>query len=178
MQNLLLGPIIRLIPVGLILLGFQNQVMAEHPVFDVRLQLLLSLAAATGAVSSAETGALCGFILGMLFDLSSGQPLGQSALAYGVAGLAGGYLHTLTAVPRWWMIGLFTGLAAAAGEAATPVIMLLTGRDGWLNADLLRVVPIVALGAVLLSPLLGPLGRWSMRVRKPQWKVIPGDHAA
>ncbi|HQV56935.1 MAG TPA: hypothetical protein PKV27_02910, partial [Ilumatobacteraceae bacterium] len=101
-----------------------------------------------------------------------------SALAYGVAGLAGGYLHGLSAVPRWWMIGIFTGLAAAAGEAATPVIMLLTGRDGWLNGGLVRIVPIVALGAVALSPLLCPLGRWSMRVRKPQWKVIPGDQAA
>ena len=178
MRNFLLGPVVRLIPLGLVLLAIQTQVFANHPVGGVRVQLLLSLAAATGAAASAEHGAVCGFILGMLFDLGGGQPLGQSALAYGLAGLVGGYIQSIVDVPRWWMMAVFTGIGAGAGEAATPMIMLLTGRDGWLDARLLKVVPIVAVAALVMSPVLCPLGRWSMRVRKPQWRVRSSEEAA
>lgn len=178
MRNLLLGPILRLVPIGLVLLGFQDEVCAAHPIAGVRVQLLLAMSAAIGAMCSAEHGAVAGFILGLLSDLTGGQPLGQSALAFGTAGLIAGYVRMLTVVPRWWMIGLFIGLASAAGEALIPVIMLLTGRDGWLNADLFRVVPIVAIASVVLAPVLCPVGRWTMRVRKPQWKVPSVDAAA
>ena len=172
MRAVLGGPIPRLVLFGFVLLGIQNTVLANHPVGDVRIQILLALAAAAGAGAGAERGALAGFVMGMMYDLSSGQPLGLTALAYGLAGLVAGYLQVIKPVPRWWMLGGFAALGAAAGEASLPVLMAMTGQGGWVGFRLLRVIPVVAVAAVVLAPVFVPVGRWLVGFRPPQWKVM------
>lgn len=173
MRAAIQGPVPRLVVIGLILLGVQNAVAAQHPIADVRVQVLLALVVAAGVSSGAERGALAGFVLGMMYDLSSGQPLGQTALAYGLAGLVAGYLQVLTPVPRWWMLAGFTVLGAVAGEAAVPFVKLVTGQEGWVSSELLRIVTVVSLSSVILLPVLLPIGRWVVALRRPQWKVLP-----
>ena len=173
MRHVVNGPVLRLILVGLVLLGVQNTLCANHPITDVRIQVLLAFTAAAGAASSAERGALAGFVLGMMYDLSSGQPLGQTALAYGFGGLVAGYLTVLKPVPRWWMIAGFVTLGAAAGEAAIPVVMLITGQQGWLSMRVFRVVGIVTVAALALAPIFVPIGRWAVAYRSPHWKALP-----
>lgn len=173
MRHVVSGPVPRLFLVGLVLLGLQNTVFSNHPITDVRIQVLLAFTAAAGAASSAERGALAGFVLGMMYDLSSGQPLGQTALAYGFGGLVAGYLTVLKPVPRWWMIAGFVALGAAAGEAAIPVLMLVTGQQGWLSWRVVRVVGIVTVASVVLAPIFVPIGRWAVAHRAPQWKALP-----
>lgn len=172
MRTVLAGPLPRLLLFGFILLGVQNTVLASHPLANVRVQVLLALVAAAGAGAGAERGALAGFVLGMMYDLSSGQPLGQTALAYGFAGLVAGYLQVITPVPRWWMLAGFTALGAAAGETAVPVLMSVTGQTGWITARLLTIIPIVVIASVVLAPLFVPIGRWLVGYRPPQWKVM------
>ncbi len=173
MRHFVQGPIPRLVAFGLILLGVQNTVCAAHPLFGVRIQLPLAFVVAAGAASTAERGALAGFVLGMMYDLSSGQPLGQTALAYGLGGFVAGYLSVVRPVPRWWMIAGFAALGAVAGEGSVPVLMLVTGQEGWLGLRMVKVLVVVAAGCLaLLAPLFTP-ARWAAGLRRPKWRVMP-----
>jgi hypothetical protein len=109
----------------------------------------------------------------MMFDLAAGTPLGSSALAFGLGGLVAGYVLMITPDPQWWLGALFAALGAVVGEAAIPVIKLLIGQDGWITPRLAVVLPVQAVAAAVLSPLLVPLGRWMMAVKRKKWKAIP-----
>lgn len=172
MRALFLGPVLRLVPVGLLALAVQRVIAAEHPIADVKLQVVLALVVAAGVGGGADRGAVAGFVLGLLFDLSGDTPLGVMGLAYGLAGMTAGYVHTITPDPQWWLMMLFGAAGAAVGEASVPGFELIAGGQDWQGAGLWREVPIVALAAGLVCPLMVPLGRWAMGVRARKWKVI------
>ncbi len=172
MRGFVVAPLIRLVPVGLVALSIQRVVFANHPLHDVQIQLVLALVVAAGAGGGMDRGAVAGFVLGMMADASGDTPLGVLALAYGVGGMTAGYLHRFTPDPQWWLAVLFATMGAAVGEAAIPVVKTLTGEQGWINANLLVTVPIVAVAAGLLCPLLMPTGRWMMGVKRKKWKAI------
>lgn len=172
MRPFFAGPFLRLLPVGLLALSLQRVLFAHHPVFDVKLQLVLALVVAAGAGGGADRGAVAGFVLGMLYDMSGDTPLGVMALAYGLGGMAAGSLHRFTPDPQWWLAALFATLGAAVGEAAVPLVEVITGQSGWITTDLLHIIPIVAVTAGLLCPLLMPVGRWMMGVKRKKWKAI------
>ncbi len=50
------------------------------------MQVVLALVAAAGASGGSERGAVAGFVLGAMFDLVEGTPLGSTAIAFTVAG--------------------------------------------------------------------------------------------
>ncbi len=173
MRAAVFGPVPRLVLAGLIVLGFQNTVVADHPLFGARLSLPLAVAVACGAGSGAERGALAGFVLGLMYDLSTSEPIGQHALAYGAAGMIAGYLLVFIPAPRWWMTAGCVALGAAVGEGLLPGLKMLTGDDGWMGWRLLPVVAIVVVGALALAPLLIPVGRLVTAFKAPRWKVLP-----
>ncbi len=172
MRTVVFGPLIRLVPVGLIALSIQRVVFAAHPVHDVKLQFVLALVVAAGAGGGADRGAVAGFVLGLLYDASGNTPLGLMALAYGVAGMTAGYVHTFTPDPQWWLASIFAFFGAAVGEAAIPVAEVITGESGWVTRDIALTVPIVAAFCALMCPLLMPVGRWMMGVRRKKWKAM------
>jgi cell shape-determining protein MreD len=175
MRSFLLGPVLRLFPVGLVLLAIQRSLLAQLRPFDVVLQIVLALVAAAGAGAGPERGALAGFMLGTMYDLSVGTPLGLTALIYALAGFVAGYVMTLTPTPPWWLAAVFSGIGAAVGEAALPFGKTVIGQDGWITSRMLTVVPVVAVFAVVISPLLVPVGRWCMCVKKQKWRAIPNE---
>ena len=172
MRNFVLGPLLRLLPVGLLAMAFQRVLFARHPIHDVRLQLVLALVVAAGAGGGAERGAVAGLVLGMVYDLNGNTPLGLMALAYGLGGMTAGYVHTFTPDPQWWLASLFALVGAAVGELAIPVAEVITGQSGWITGRVLLVVPMVAVAAALLCPLLIPVGRWMMGVTRKKWKAM------
>src|SRR5215207_807896 len=123
------GPLLRLISVGLILLALQRTLFTDLTPGGVVLQVMLALAAATGAGTGSQKGALAGFVLGLMYDLGSNTPLGSSSLTMGLAGFVAGYVMALTVDPQWWLAALFTGLGAAVGEAAVPVVRAFIGEE-------------------------------------------------
>ena len=159
------GPLIRIIPVGMILLALQRTIFVELTVDGVILQVMTAFAAAAGAVGGSERGAVVGFVLGLMYDLVEGTPLGSTAVVMTVAGVVAGLLALITPDPQWWMLAIFTGLGAAAGEIATPVVRVLIGEAAPFDASIATIVPIVALSAVVMSPLLVPLARWCLRLK-------------
>jgi len=170
--SLVQGPLPRLVLVGIVLVALQETLFIDLRPAAVTVQIVLALAAAAGAAAGSQQGALAGFVLGLMYDLRAGTPLGSSSLAMGVGGFVAGYSLSITVDPQWWLAMLFTGLGAAVGEGITPVIRALIGEEGHLTARLLTVVPVVAVAAMIVSPLFVPLGRWCMRVKKTDWTKV------
>jgi rod shape-determining protein MreD len=172
-RNFLFGPLVRLLPVGCTVLALQRTILTEMRPFGVVLQIVLALVAGAGAGAGPERGAIAGFILGMMFDLAAGTPLGLTAMIYALAGFVAGYVVTLTPTPPWWLASVFAGIGAAVGELAIPIGKTLIGQDGWVTTRLFTIVPVVAVFALLVGPLMVPVGRRCMCVRRPKWKAIP-----
>lgn len=168
---LIQGPLIRLVPVGMVLLAFQRTILVELRVDGVIVQVLLALAAAAGAAGGSERGAVAGFVLGIMYDLVEGTPLGSTAIAMTIAGIVAGLLPMIAADPQWWLLAIFTALGAAAGEAAAPVVRLFIGEEEPFPPDMVKVVSIVAGAAFVLSPVFVPLARWCFRIRTAEWKA-------
>jgi rod shape-determining protein MreD len=163
--------LIRLIPVGMVMLALQRNLFAEIKVSGVIVQVVLALAAAAGAAGGSERGAVAGFTLGIMFDLVEGTPLGSTAIAFTLAGAVAGLLALVAADPQWWLSAIFVGLGAAVGEAMIPVVRIFIGEEDPWPSEMLKVVAIVTVAAMVLSPLLVPLGRWCLRIRGAEWKA-------
>ena len=172
MRALLAGPVLRLVSVGLVVLSIQRTVAADHPVGGVRVQVVLALVAGAGAGAGSERGAFAGFVLGLMYDLAVGSPLGLTALCYGVAGMVAGYVVSITPDPQWWLAMIFVAVGGAIGEAAVPVVRLLTGEAGWVNARMIPIVIVAALSSAVLSPIFVPVGRWCAGARRKKWKAM------
>ena len=177
MRSFLLGPVVRLVPIGLCFLALQRTLFADLRPFDVRLQIVLALVAAAGAGAGPERGAIAGFVLGTMYDLALGTPLGLTALIYALAGFIAGYVVTLTPTPPWWLATIFTGLGTAVGETTLPFGKALIGQSGWVTRRMFTIVPTVTVFAAVLSPLLVPLGRWCMCVRRAKWRAMTDEEA-
>jgi rod shape-determining protein MreD len=171
LASLVQGPLLRLASVGLILVALQRTLFTDLRPAGVSVQVVLALAAAAGAAGGPQKGALAGFVLGLMYDLAAGTPLGSSSITMGLAGYAAGYVTSITIDPQWWLAALFTALGAAIGEAAVPVVRTFIGEEDVFSPRLATVVGVVAAGALLLSPLLVPVGRWCLRIKRPEWKA-------
>ncbi len=163
------GPLVRVIPLGLLLLALQRTIFVEVQVAGVIIQIMIATAAAAGVAGGSERGALVGFVFGVMFDLAEGTPLGSTAAAMTIAGVVGGLLALIAADPHWWLAAIFTGLGAAVGALMIPVVRVFIGEPEPFQEELYVVVPIVAVSAAIMSPLLVPLARWSLRLRRPEW---------
>lgn len=163
------GPLIRVIPVGLVLLALQRTLLVDIQVAGVIVQILTAAAAAAGVAGGSERGALVGFVFGVMFDLAEGTPLGSSAVAMIVAGLVGGLVAYIAVDPQWWLGMIFTAAGTASGVATVPVVRAFVGERSPFHPDLVLVVGVTAAAGAVLSPLLVPLGRWMVRVKRPEW---------
>ena len=167
--SLVQGPLPRLVFVGVIVVALQNTLFVELRPAAVTVQLVLALVAAAGAGSGPQKGALAGFVLGMMYDLRAGTPLGSSSISMGVGGFMAGYSLSITVDPQWWLAMIFTGVGAAVGETMVPVVRSFVGEESHFTPRLLTVIPVVTIAAMLMSPVLVPIGRWCMRVKKTDW---------
>ena len=79
---------------------------------------------------------------------------------------------TITPDPQWWLAAIFATVGAVVGEAAIPFAEVITGESGWVTRELMVVLPVVGAAAFVLCPLLLPIGRWMMGVRRKKWKAM------
>ncbi len=170
--SLVQGPLPRLVLVGIMLVALQETLFIDLRPAAVTIQVVLALAAAAGAAAGPQKGALAGFVLGMMYDLRAGSPLGSSSLSMGLGGFVAGYSLSITVDPQWWLAMIFTGIGAAVGETMVPVVRSFIGEEGHFTPRLFTVIPVVTVAAMILSPLFVPLGRWCMRVKKVDWTKV------
>lgn len=173
MRRLLRSPWLRFVPVALVVLGIQQAIAAEYRVGDVVVQVGLAFAVAIGAGVGSERGGLAGFVLGAMTDLAFATPLGTHALAYGLGAIVAGYVRAITPDPQWWLTALFVALGAAVGEMTVATVRLFLGDTASLDTNLIAIILVVSAFAALVSPLLVPVGRWCMGVRRKTWRAIP-----
>ena len=169
------GPVIRLIPVGMLLLALQRSLFVEIAIAGVTIQVVLALAAAAGAAGGSESGAMAGFVLGVMYDMLEGLPIGSTAIPMTIAGTVAGFLAIVVAEPHWWLAMLFTMMGAAVGEVMVPVTRLFIGASDPFELRLTLIVPVVAIAAGVLSPLFVPLARWCLRIRSAEWVAPPRE---
>src|SRR4051794_36024802 len=137
--------LIRVIPIGMALLALQQTLFVEMKPFGVIIQLLLAFAASAGAAGGPERGAITGFVLGLMFDLAIGTPLGSSSITMGLAGYIAGWCDVIRIDTTWWLAAIFVGIGAAAGEAAVPVVRGFIGEGGGLVPRMSENIPLLAL---------------------------------
>jgi cell shape-determining protein MreD len=170
------GPLIRIIPVGMVLLALQRTLFVSLQVDDVIIEVMMATAAAAGVAGGSERGALVGFVFGVMYDLAEGAPLGSAAVAMTVAGIVGGLLALIAADPHWWLGAIFTALGTAAGVVMIPIVRTFIGETAPVGDRLVAVLPVVTIAAALMSPLLVPLARWCLRLKRSEW-TQPVDDA-
>lgn len=166
--------LIRVIPIGMALLALQKTMFVEMQPFGVVIQLLLAFAASAGAAGGPERGAITGFTLGLMFDLSVGTPLGSSAITMGLAGYIAGWCDVIRIDTTWWLAAIFVAIGAGAGEAAVPVVQRFIGEEDAFVPEMAKIVPVVAVAAAIASLLLVPISRWALKLGRPEWK-LPAD---
>ncbi|MFK7917527.1 MAG: rod shape-determining protein MreD [Ilumatobacter sp.] len=164
--------LIRVIPVGMVLLALQRTVFVDVKVSGVILQLVLAFVVAAGSTGGSERGAVMGFTLGIMFDLVEGTPIGSTAIAFTLAGAIAGLLALIAADPQWWLKAVFVGVGAAVGEALVPVVRIFIGEEDPWPPQMLKVVLIVAVFAMVISPILVPISRWCLRIRGAEWTAL------
>lgn len=167
--SFLQGAVPRLLVVGLVVVALQNTLFLELRPLGMTMQIVLALAAACGAVGGPQKGALAGFVLGVMFDLRAGTPLGSSAAAFGIGAFLAGTSLRITVDPSWWLASLFTGLGAAIGEGLTPVVRMFIGEDDPLRRRWYVGVLVVGVSSAVLGPLLAPIARWAVKVKRIDW---------
>jgi len=165
------SPLSRVVPIAMALLALQKALFVEVRPFGVIVQLLLAFAASAGAVAGTEQGAITGFVLGLMFDLAVGTPLGVSAITMGLAGHVAGWADRIRIDTTWWLAAGFVALGSAVGESSVPVVRRFIGEEDAFSVELVTVVPVVTVSSALLSVVLVPAARWALRIERPMWKL-------
>lgn len=172
---LLNSSLTRIIPIGMALLALQKTLFVELQPFGVIIQIVLAFAASAGAAGGPERGAITGFSLGIMFDLAVGSPLGSSSITMGIAGYIAGWVDLIRVETTWWLAAIFVGLGAGAGEAGVPVVRRFIGEQDAFVPEMAKIVPVVAVAAAAASVVLVPIGRWSLKLERSEWKMPADD---
>lgn len=158
----------RLVLVGTAFLGLQTTILNDMRPFGVSLQVMVLLAAASGLARGPETGAIAGFVVGLLYDLVLTTPLGLGAAVFAVVGYAAGHANTFVHAPTWWTRMLMASAASALGMFLMPVALEVTGTEGALTSQVLVIALVVAVFNALAAPPAHFVCRWALRERQRQ----------
>jgi rod shape-determining protein MreD len=148
---------------------FQIGVVSEVPVFGVTIDLSPLLVAFIGLLCGSVLGAVSGFGVGLLVDLSLGQTLGLSSLVLTLIGYASGRLRELRDPQAALTPVLVGAVAAATALIGYSVMELMLGVDAPVSVELVRQIAF----GVLVDTLVA-LPMWLL-VRRCMIGGLPKD---
>ena len=157
----------RLVMVGLLFLGLQTTILNDMRPFGVCLQIMLLLAVSSGLAKGSETGAIAGFIVGLLYDMVLTTPMGLCAAVFAIVGYLSGYAHLFVHESTWWTRIIVGSTASLVGMVLLPVAFTITGSDGVLTTHVLTVAFVVAAFNALFTVPVERVCRWALREPKP-----------
>ncbi|MBU3688328.1 MAG: rod shape-determining protein MreD [Acidimicrobiales bacterium mtb01] len=166
MIELINRPTVRLTLIGLLALVVQTTLLADLEFDGIALQIMLALSIGAGISGGSERGAMAGFIFGLMFDLVLSSPLGLTALVYGLVGFLAGYVNSLAVANPWWLNALIGLGGSAAATFTYPVVATWVGVDGWLTTRVIEVAAVVAVANALLVPVVVPVMRWGLVIKR------------
>jgi rod shape-determining protein MreD len=163
------GLVARVAALSVVVVLFQIGVVSEVPVFGVNADLTPLLVAFVGLLCGSTLGALTGFAVGLLVDLTLLQTLGLSSLVFTLIGYWAGRLRELRD-PQAALTPLLVGAAAAATALVGYSLMeFLLGVDAPVSFDLLRQIVLGTLVDTIVA-----LPMWAL-VRRTLGGALPED---
>jgi rod shape-determining protein MreD len=166
MSSLLRRSTFRLTVVAFFVLSIQTTLCADMKVFGVTADLMLLGATASGVAGGPQSGALAGFVFGIMFDLVLVTPFGISPLVYGLAGFLAGYAQSLTVDPTWYLSTVFVAGASAAGVVGLALTRQFVGTEAQIQSSLIRSAVVVGVVNGVIAPLALPVQRWCLGIRR------------
>lgn len=153
----------RLVLIGLLFLSLQTTILNEMRPFGVSIEVMLLLAAATGIAKGSETGAIAGFVVGLLYDMVLTTPLGLCAVVFAVVAYLAGFVHSFVHEPTWWSRILIVSLASAAGTILLPVAFTVTGATGVFTTNIFSVLAVVTVANAIGALPASWLCEWALK---------------
>jgi rod shape-determining protein MreD len=144
----------RVAVLSVVVVFVQIGVVSEVPVFGVSVDLSPLLVAFAGLLCGSLVGAVTGFAVGLLLDLSLVQTLGITSLTFTLIGYGAGRLRELRD-PQAALTPLLVGAAAAAcATVGYSLIEFLLGVDAPVSWELLREIVVgVLIDTALALPM-------------------------
>jgi rod shape-determining protein MreD len=159
----------RVAALAVVLVLFQTGVVSEVPVFGVNADLSPLLVAFIGLLCGSMLGAVAGFAIGLLVDLTLLQTLGLTSLVFTLIGFWCGRLRELRD-PQAALTPLLVGAAASAAALIGYSLMeFMLGVDAPVSFELLRQI---VLGIVVNTIVALPM--WAI-VRRALEGALPED---
>jgi rod shape-determining protein MreD len=147
----------------------QISVISDVPLFGVSIDISPLLVAFTGLLCGSMLGALTGFAVGLLIDLTLMQTLGLTSLTFTLIGYWAGRLRELRD-PQAALVPLVVGAAAAASAmVGYSLIEFLLGVDAPVSFELLREIVV---GMIVDTIVAVPV--WAL-VRRALIGGLPDD---
>jgi rod shape-determining protein MreD len=157
---------IRVPLVTFVALAVQLSLFTDMRPFDAIADIMLLLVLASGMVAGPRDGALCGFFIGVVYDLMLRTPFGLSALTYAMVGYAAGYLQALVSSAPWWIGMLVMGGASAVAVAGYAAVGSVFGLKDAINLHLVTVMLVVGVVNLLLAVPALWVQRWALLGRE------------
>ncbi len=161
----------RIAVLTVVVVFFQIGVVSEVPVFGVTVDLTPLVVVFVGLLCGSMLGAISGFAVGLLVDLTLVQTLGVTSLIFTLIGYWAGRLRELRD-PQAALTPLLVGAAAAATAlVGYSLIEFMLGVDAPVSFQLLRQIVL----GVLVDTIVA-LPMWLL-VRRALEGALPEDPA-
>lgn len=151
----------RLLVLVVVTFLIQIAVLNQIVVFGAHPDAMVLIAVAAGIVAGPVRGATFGFVAGLAADLAVNLPYGLSALAFVLTGFGAAYLAGAAAGRD--LAGtrvVLVMLGALFGTLLYAIIGAIVGQPDMLGTHLVRVLVIVAVGALVLGAPTLRAARW------------------
>ena len=142
----------------------QSTVLAELRLAGVRPDLLVLAVVSVAVATDPTTGAVFGFLAGLVADLLFDLPVGVSALVYTAVGFAVGTVRVYVTSHLPLVHLALAGVASLASVWCCGLLLRVFDLSSW--AAVIRAGPLVALYNLLLTPFVYPVV-WALTERVP-----------
>jgi len=162
------GLLARIAALVVVAVLIQISVVSEVPVFGVNVDLSPLLVVFIGLLCGATMGAVAGFALGLLVDLTLLQTLGVSSLIFTVVGYLAGRLREVRD-PQAALTPLLVGAAGTAvASVGYSLVEFLLGVDAPVSLQLLRQVLLGVVVNAIVAPAVWVLVRRALEGSLPE----------
>ncbi len=152
---------VRLALLVITLVVLQTTVFTHLRVFGAIPDLCLVATVAVAFEEGPQTGAIFGFVSGLVLDLFLASPLGLSALANSVTGYSVGIFQSGFVRESRTMPMVLGGIGGLIGGTIFAVVGGIVGEAGYLSLTSVRVIIVAALYDAVVAPLVFPFVRWA-----------------
>lgn len=152
---------VRLVLLVVTLVVLQTTVFPHLRVFGAIPDLLLVATVAVAFEEGPQTGAIFGFVSGLVLDLFLASPLGLSALANSVTGYSVGVFQSGFVRESRTMPMVLGGIGGLIGGTIFVVVGGIVGEPGYFSLTSVRVILVAALYDAVVAPLIFPFVRWA-----------------